>query len=1275
MLLRRIVQASLAAAALTAMAAEDVAFFEAKVLPILQQRCFECHSHGQKIKGGLTLDSRSGWERGGESGPAIVPGKAESSLVFKAVSHREKDLQMPPKKMLPQSEIDVLVEWIRKGAPDPRVMPSQSVADLVVDDAWEVEFQKRLDWWSLKPMHRPAPPTVEDAAWSREPIDRFIRARLDTANLTPAPPADPETLVRRLSFVLTGLPAIAHGIPPAHESYEQLVDRLLASPHFGERFARRWMDVVRYTDTYGYEWDNPAKGAHEYRDYLIRAFNDDIGFDRFLREQLAGDLLPQPRIHTVARTNESLIAPMFYHLGEHRHGSSLMFNGIHQDMVNNKIDAFSKAFLATTVACARCHDHKLEAVSQHDYYALAAVFTTPRWTARIADAPDLNDAAMARLKELRAAIRTESAQEWRKSLDALSPRAIRQWALANRQTLESAKPGDVAHPLSQLIGDTAWLKPENLTASATAEMKLVPGADGSISTSGAAPERDTYTVRFTTPPGSVSLLRLEALTDDKLPRRGPGMTNLGNFVLTDLRVEVRPRTAPGAQGEAAAAPARQVKLASASADYSQPNYSVESLLTPPARRKGWAVGLGPNADRTARFAFAESVALPHGGEWTITLVQNYGDQHLLGRFRITPGGFSGSSSSSAGMQPADETVSALWTRLTNDWRSTRTARQKTNASFQWLADFRDATLPKGWVIEGDGMKHGYTEDATPLIALSGDQILSGLLPRGYHTHALSSKLPGSLRMPPQHTVPGKIVSLKLEGGEFGGYLVMDDHTFQNETITFLSDAQAPWKSFNDAELKNGVQQVTIDFTTSALNPNFPPRTGLSKGLKYQDFGHDKRSWLSITGIVSHDTAGTPQGELTTFTSLYDTSAPVSLDEAWARVSAWLTNAVQRWCDGSTQSGDREVLDWLLAQNILLNKIKPKTHLASLVRDYRSVESAIPFPRTVNSMDERDVVKVSYPLNVRGNVDTPGELVPPDFLRMFSGKNQVASSQHSGRLELADSLLDPEHPLIARVYVNRVWQWLFGTGLVATPDDFGRLGDRPSHPELLDWLAREFIREGWSTKKLVRRVVLSEAFRQSSIVTTAGRERDPSNRLLHHYATRRLEAEEIRDSLLVVSGRLDARLYGRPILPFRPVEDGKKRLFTGPIDGEGRRSLYLQMSIMDPPKFLVGFNLPDLKLPTGRRDVTNVPSQALIMLNDPFVLAMAKHWSTEITKDKSRTTQSRIEQMFLRAYGRTPRDAELPRWLSALEEFGGNIPDAWERLAHAFFNTKEFIYYR
>ena len=1059
--------------------------FVSKIEPLLKQRCFECHSHEKKIKGGLALDSKSGWEKGGESGPAIMPGKPEASVLIKAVSHVEKDLKMPPKKMLPAAEIALLTEWVRQGAPDPRVLaPPPVAADLAIDDAWQVEFQKRLNWWSLKPLLHEDPPTVADPAWSREPVDRFVRSALDAVRLAPAPQAEPEVLLRRLSFVLTGLPSAPEAVAAymhSHDelAYEQLVDRLLQSPHFGERFARHWMDVVRYTDTYGYEWDNPAKGSWEYRDYLIRAYNQDIGFDQILREQIAGDLLAKPRLNRELATNESLIGPMFYHMGEHRHGSSLMFNGIHQEMVNNKIDAFSKAFLATTVACARCHDHKLEAVSQRDYYALAAVLTTPRWTSRVVDAPGKNDAAIARLKELRAALGHELAALWARA--SITPAALQ------------AALGDV------------------------------------------------------------------------------------------------------------------------------PNAKVQ----------------------------IHEIAYP-----LVRLAQH------------------------------DTDAAAAWKELKSEWQTARAQRRKANAAFKPLADFRSSSLPHGWVIEGDGMKHGYVPDAAPLIALEGDAVVSRLLPRGYHTHALSSKLPGALRMPPEHVVPGKFVSVNLAGGEFGGYLVVDDHAFQNETVAFLANTEPEWKSFADAELKNGVRQVTVEFATSSLNPNFPPRTGLAKGLKDSDFGYDKRSWISITGIASHGTSGTPQDELDEFVSLYDGESPKTAEEARLHVRDWFAGAVKRWCAGRTQAGDRALLDWLLARKLLVNNAAPGSKLAKLLADYRHVESSIAFARTVNSMDERESAKAGYPLNVRGNVDAIGQLVKPDFLQMFAGHNKVSGSQGSGRLELADSLLQPDHPLTSRVYVNRVWQWIFGTGIVATPDDFGRLGGKPSHPALLDWLARDFMREGWSTKRLVRRLVLSRTFRQSGTVTDAARELDPANRLLHHYTTRRLEAEAIRDSLLAVGGSLDPQRYGRPVLPPRSMEDSKKRLLSGPLDGDGRRSLYLQMSIMDPPKFLVGFNLPDLKLPTGRRDVTNVPSQALIMLNDPFVNAMAKRWVAHMMKQGDASAEDRLSRMFVSALGREPTDAELRRWLSALRDFSDtagldllNDNDAWERLAHAFFNLKEFIYYR
>jgi len=1062
---------------------EKIAYFEAKVRPLLLAKCIECHGD-QKQKGGLRLDNRAAWFKGGELGPAIVPGKPDESLLIKAVRYQDKDLQMPPKKALLPAEIEILVEWIRQGAIDPR---KDTAVAAPKNADWETAFQKRLDWWSLKPLKPVEAPKNFAGPWGHEPIDRFIMAGLDAAKLKPAPLAEPELLLRRLSFVLTGLPPtpalraqfLQDIRQPGKKAYENLVDELLASPHLGERFARHWMDVVRYTDTYGYEWDNPAKGSHEYRDYLIRAFNGDLPYDQFLCEQLAGDLLGKPRINVELGINDSLIGPMFYHMGEHRHGSSLVFNGVHQDMVNNKIEAFSRAFLATTVACSRCHDHKLEAVSQRDYYALGAVFMTPRWTSRVVDAPGKNDAAIRQLQTLREQLRQEMAKVWRQAAE---------------------KP-------------EAWQK-------------------------------------------------LPISKDAKTP-------------------------------------------------------AIEQIDYPLSR-----------------------LASPKGD------------------------------------------ITALWNTLATEWRTIRADRQKHNQAFKVLADFSKPTMPAGWVTEGDGIQYGHVEDGTPLIALEGDAVFTRLLPRGYHTHALSSKLPGAVRMPPEHTVAGQRVSLKLAGGQFGGSLEMHENCFQGEEVSFFTNVQPQWRTFAEKGRVNGITRITYDFATSSLNPNFPPRTGLAAGLPNNDFGFDKRSWISITGIVSHDSGTTPLDTLDAFESLYEGAAPKTPEEAQRKITTWVSQAIIRWCEGKSRAGDQQLLDWLLTNKLLPNTSAPDSVLAKLLAEYRRVEQAIAFPRTVNSMDERETMKAAYTLNVRGNVDAAGDMVNPDFLRMFASRNEVAKSSGSGRLELANSLVQADHPLTARVYVNRVWQWLMGTGLVATPDDFGRLGEKPTHPELLDYLANEFVREGWSTKKLIRRLVLTQTFRQSGFVSEEGRTHDAGNRLRHHYPTRRLEAEAIRDSMLAVAGRLDPTLYGRPIFPPRVAEDPSKRLYAGPLDGNGRRSIYLQMSIMEPPKFLVGFNLPDLRLPTGRRDTTNVPAQALILLNDPFVTAMARQWGQHLVKSSHATPEERVRAMFVAVFARVPSDAELKRWTSAARDFvtpghADLMKDetAWAQLGHAFFNAKEFLYYR
>ncbi len=279
-------------------------------------------------------------------------------------------------------------------------------------------------------------------------------------------------------------------------------------------------------------------------------------------------------------------------------------------------------------------------------------------------------------------------------------------------------------------------------------------------------------------------------------------------------------------------------------------------------------------------------------------------------------------------------------------------------------------------------------------------------------------------------------------------------------------------------------------------------------------------------------------------------------------------------------------------------------------------------------------------------------------------------------------------------MNRVWHWVFGSGIVRTPDDFGHLGDRPSHPVLLDYLAGRFVQEGWSVKKLVRMLLMTETFQQSNQARGRAHEVDPSNRMLHHYPLRRLDAESIRDAMLAVSGRLDPQLLGGFVDPYRPkskVVKADQTYFSGPLDGAGRRSIYLRNTIMEPYKFLETFNKPIPKMPTGRRDVTNVPNQALTMLNDPFVAGQAEFWARQLISKSHDSPEQRLTVMFRYALGREPESAELTRWTQAVRDFNSlhqNGSDGsrssedllqsvavWKDTAHALFNTTEFIYVR
>jgi hypothetical protein len=365
--------------------------FRERVRPLLETRCISCHGP-DKVKGGLRLDSRAAALKGGESGPALVPGKPTESLIVQAVMHARPDLEMPPKDKLTKADIVVLERWIRDGAPWPETKTGTASplfpAPERIGDAWSDPRNpivrlfggQRLDLWSLKPVQRPATPDPMDKEWVRNSIDRFVLERLEGAGLAPSPRADRRSLARRLHFDLTGLPPIPEEMEEfladkSPDAYEKLVDRLLKSPRYGEQWGRWWLDAIRYSDSNGFDWDEFRPSAWRFRDYVIRSFNADKPFDQFIREQLAGDeLFEGPPRNPLEQ--DYLIATGYLRLGPHDN-SAPSFNEQDRsraELMADLVETTGSAFLGLTMSCCRCHDHKYDPLSQADHFRLRAFF-------------------------------------------------------------------------------------------------------------------------------------------------------------------------------------------------------------------------------------------------------------------------------------------------------------------------------------------------------------------------------------------------------------------------------------------------------------------------------------------------------------------------------------------------------------------------------------------------------------------------------------------------------------------------------------------------------------------------------------------------------------------------------------------------------------------------------------------------------------------------------------------------------------------------------------
>ena len=1087
---------------------EQIKFFERKIRPVLVRYCYECHSAAaSEIKGSLRLDSRAALLEGGDSGPAVLPGDVEGSQLILTIRHQT--LEMPPEEKLPAAVIADFERWVAEGAHDPRDHPP--TADEAAGLAWRGIFDARREWWSLKPVSESELPAADtESPSSTHPVDRFIEARLAAAGLELNSPAKPRTLLRRLSLVLTGLPPTPeethafeqqsdrHPDSSQDAAYTDLVDRLLESPHFGERWARHWMDVVRFAETHGYEWNHEIRDAWRYRDYLIRAFNSDLPYDQLIREHIAGDLLESPRINTELDTNESVIGTAFWRFSELGHDDCVRFPEIRYDALDNQIDTLTKAFQATTVSCARCHNHKLDAVSTEDYYALVGVLESSRQVVQTIELPGSITQQTKQLQDLKVELRQQLAGEWLAATEALPTELLA--ALRLKKTAEDEE----------------------------AETALQ-----------------------------------QQLHKEKL--------EVDDFVMALKRIADQQKSAP---------------------------------------------------------------------------------------------------------------VSSIWQELKKEYEAEASARVEFNAQNFHTWQAFDTDQPTAWRTTGLGLAGDPCSCGDFTLPSGGEDMVSAVLPAGLFTHLSSDRLNGTLQspwIPTEH----KYVSLQLLGGGLSMVRAVVDSCSLNEYAgggkRYLDDEDLHWKRFPTSA--GPPHRSYLDLTTKADNVRWPDRPGVA-GTEEEKL-QSPRSWFGVTRVVLHDCEETPQGELSHLLRLFQHPLPQNLDDVVHAYQAVCQGSIKAWRDGTATDDDVSWINWLISSDLLTNSINAGRPVVDLVQQYRDVESQIPQPRVVAGMSDHGPGFDSLLLR-RGNAEDLGAPVPRRYLEAIAGP-KIFSSQGSGRREIAELIAHQDNPLTARVMVNRIWHHLFGLGIVPTTDDFGHVGDLPSHPKLLDHLAYQFVQQGWSVKKLIRQIVTSRTFCQSSVSGAVANQRDPDNRLLHHYPVRRLDSEAIRDTILAVSGRLDRTLCGPSIHPFREEPKKHRKLEAGPLDGHGRRSLYLKVTRMEGPKFLELFDLPKPMETRGKRDRTNVPAQALAFLNDPFLIDQSRFWSEKLIARQDESLGARIDHMFVKALGRPPAADERNRIATFVDLLGRTHQVAageslasstiWQDVAHMFFNTKELIYIR
>ncbi len=1043
--------------------------FSAEIRPLIAKKCYHCHGPDEgSRKGRLRLDSFEEAARPRKDGSAIVPGRPGESLLVKRILAHDPDEVMPPpetKAALSAGEVALLQRWIAQGA----------------------NYTPHWAW--VKPQRPPLPPAGK--RWAINGIDRFVAAGLESHGLEPSPAADRHTLIRRLSLDLTGLPpapeeTAAFVNDRGADAYERLVDRLLDSPHFGERWARVWLDLGRYADSAGYGSDPLRPNIWPWRDWLIRALNRNQPFDEFTRDLIAGDLLPDA-------TEDQRLATAF-----HRNTMTNTEGGTDDEewrvaAVKDRAAVTAQVWMGLTMGCAQCHTHKFDPISHRDYYSFYAFFNQSEDN----DQPDE-----------RPTMPVYSAAEQRQ-------RAALQAELADLGTRFQSSPPEYLRELAEWAESAAkpigWktLTPVLARSALTNGATLTSGADGSLTASGTAPTRDTYVLQAQAGPGRITALRLEALPDGALPNGGPGRAGQGQFVLTDLRLEVTPATPRSAT-------ARFVRVEAP----------------------------GPN-----RFLSLAEVQVFSGGQ------------------NVAPKG-TPTQSSTDYLGDANRAVDGNTDGNYDSARSTTHTRQENDP--WWELDLGNDVAVESVALwnRTDGVGERLANSRVKLLDADRRVVWESTLATA--PAPVTKVGPASPR-----EVPLGFASADFAQPQFGPELAIDRNPGQRSGWAVGGALGQP--HFLVAELAEPLAEPGPVNLTVTLAHNYGEAHTLG------------RFRLSVT----------------------DREAPV-------RAFPPPVAEALRIAASDRSSGQQQALaDYYRPHSTTLGPVARQ--LEAKRKELDSVRGTpVPVIREV-AQERRRTTRV---LN-KGNFLDPGDPVTAAVPAAF---HPLPPGAAPDRLGLAAWLTAPENPLTARVAVNRFWGLLIGRPIVETEEDFGTQGTLPSNPELLDWLAVSFQTPppadrrgmdpwnpalGWDFKGLVKLIVQSATYRQSSVTTPDRMERDPLNRLFSRASRRRLDAETLRDQALALSGLLARKIGGPSVYPLQPdglwraAFNGERSWATSAGEDRYRRGLYTFWRRTVPYPSMATFDAPSRESCTVRRQPTNTPLQAFVTLNDPTFVECAQ----------------------------------------------------------------------